>query len=195
MGYAVARVARRRGAEVTLVSGPTSLPPPAGVSTVAVTTAQEMQRAVAGAYPKATIVVMTAAVADYRPERTAARKIAKDAGAGPLRLVRNPDILRELGRRKGSRLLIGFAAETHDVRARGARKLREKRLDLIVANDVTAPGAGFGADTNLVRLLDAGGLDETLPLLPKEEVAARILDWVAAHRPRSGARARLRRVR
>jgi phosphopantothenoylcysteine decarboxylase/phosphopantothenate--cysteine ligase len=155
MGYAVARIARRRGAEVTLVSGPTALAPPAGVSVVSVTTAREMQRAVVSAYAKATTVVMTAAVADYRPERTAAQKVTKDAATGSLRLVRNPDILRELGRNRGSRVLIGFAAETHDVRARAARKLREKRLDLIVANDVTVADAGFDAETNRVVLLDA----------------------------------------
>lgn len=182
MGYAVARVARRRGADVTLVSGPTTLAPPAGVSVVSVTTAREMQRAVVSAYAKATTVVMTAAVADYRPERTAAQKVAKDAAAGPLRLVRNPDILRELGRNRGSRVLIGFAAETHDVRARAARKLREKRLDLIVANDVTVADAGFDAETNRVLLLDAQGGVEALPLLSKEEVAERLCDWIAGHR-------------
>jgi phosphopantothenoylcysteine decarboxylase/phosphopantothenate--cysteine ligase len=189
MGYAVARAARRRGAEVTLVSGPTSLPAPPGVSVLQVTTAREMQRAVVSAFEKATVVVMTAAVADYRPERTAAQKVAKDAVVGPLRLVRNPDILQELGRRKGSRLLVGFAAETHDVRSRATRKLRDKRLDLIVANDVTAPDAGFDVETNRVALLDARGGVEELPLLSKDEVAERLCDWIASQRrPRRGQR-------
>jgi phosphopantothenoylcysteine decarboxylase/phosphopantothenate--cysteine ligase len=195
MGYALARVAHRRGAEVTLVSGPAALPPPPGVKVVSVTSAREMARAVDAAYANATVVVMTAAVADYRPRHPLVRKLKKGPESLQIELERNPDILAGLATRKGRRLLVGFAAETHAVAAEARRKLASKRLDLIVANDVTAPGAGFGADTNLVRLLDAGGLDETLPLLPKEEVAARILDWVAAHRPRSGARARLRRVR
>ena len=195
MGYALARVAHRRGAEVTLVSGPTALPPPPGVKVVSVTSAREMARAVDAAYANATVVVMTAAVADYRPRHPLVRKLKKGPESLQIELERNPDILAGLATRKGRRLLVGFAAETHAVAAEARRKLASKRLDLIVANDVTAPGAGFGSDTNLVRLLDASGLDETLPLLPKEEVAARILDWVAAHRPRPGTRARLRRVR
>jgi phosphopantothenoylcysteine decarboxylase/phosphopantothenate--cysteine ligase len=195
MGYAIARVAHRRGAEVTLVSGPTALPPPPGVKVVPVTSAREMARAIDAAYASATVVVMTAAVADYRPRNPLVRKLKKGPASLHIELERNPDILAGLATRKGRRLLVGFAAETHAVAAEARRKLTSKRLDLIVANDVTAPGAAFGSDTNLVRLLDAGGLDETLPLLPKEEVAARILDWVAAHRPRAGTRGRLRRVR
>lgn len=196
MGYAIARVAHRRGADVTLVTGPTALPPPTGVKVVQVTSAHEMARAIDGAYATATVVVMTAAVADYRPRNPLVRKLKKGPASLQVELERNPDILAGLAARKGKRLLVGFAAETHAVVAEARRKLAAKRLDLIVANDVTAPGAAFGSDTNLVRLLDANGLDETLPLLPKEDVAARILDWVASHRPRSsGARGRLRRVR
>ncbi len=191
MGHALARVARRRGAEVTLVSGPTALTPPPGVHVVRVTTAREMAAAVDEAFPAATVVVMSAAVADYRPREAAARKLKKDSAALTLELERNPDILAGLGLRKGPRLLVGFAAETHDVAAEARRKLRAKQLDLIVANDVGAPGAGFDGDTNAVRLLDAAGRDEVLPLLDKEEVATRVLDWVAAHRPR---RATLRPV-
>ena len=127
---------------------------------------------------------MTAAVADYRPRRPLSRKLKKTASTLELALERTPDILAGLGSRKGGRLLVGFAAETHDVVAEARRKLVAKHLDLIVANDVTAPGAGFGGDTNAVRLLDARGLDEAVPVLPKEEVAERILDWVAARRPR-----------
>jgi phosphopantothenoylcysteine decarboxylase/phosphopantothenate--cysteine ligase len=195
MGYAIARVARRRGAEVTLVSGPTALGAPPGVERVEVVTAREMLAAVERAYSRATTVVMTAAVADYRPERVAAQKIKKGAGPLVLRLERNPDILQTLARRKGRRLLIGFAAETDAVDANAARKLREKHLDLIVANDVTALGSGFGSDTNQVRLLDARGGREELPLLSKEQVAERICDWIAARRrrgPRVGARPRHR---
>jgi phosphopantothenoylcysteine decarboxylase/phosphopantothenate--cysteine ligase len=194
MGYALARVARRRGAEVTLVSGPTALVPPPGVHTVAVRSARDMARAVEEAFTRATVVIMTAAVADYRPRRELARKLKKTAAAMALELERNPDILAALARRKGRRLVVGFAAETHDVVTEARRKLTEKRCDLIVANDVTAAGAGFGSDTNRVRLLDAGGLDESLPVLPKEEVAERILDWVAGRRPHA-ARTRLERVR
>lgn len=195
MGFALARVARRRGAEVTLVAGPTALAAPPGVTVATVGTAREMARAMEIAFPRATVVVMTAAVADYRPRTPLARKLKKGAAELALELERTPDILAGLSRRKGRRLVVGFAAETHDVVAEARRKLRAKRLDLIVANDVTAAGAGFGADTNLVRLLDAAGLDETLPVLPKEAVAARILDWIVAQRGRPAARNRLRRVR
>ena len=196
MGYALARVARRRGAVVTLVSGPVGLPPPPGVQLVTIATAAEMADAVEAALAPATVVVMCAAVADYRPRRPSARKMKKTPGTLTLELEPTRDILAGLGARKGQRLLVGFAAETHRVAEEARRKLRAKHLDLIVANDVTAVGAGFGADTNAVRFLDAGGLDETLPVLPKDEVASRIFDWVAARRSRSAARtSRLRRVR
>jgi phosphopantothenoylcysteine decarboxylase/phosphopantothenate--cysteine ligase len=195
MGYALARAARRRGAEVTLVSGPTALAAPAGVGVVQVASARDMARAVGEAFNAATVVIMCAAVADYRPRRALPQKLKKGAASLTLELERNPDILASLAPRKGRRLLVGFAAETHDLAAEARRKLRAKRLDLIVANDVTTPGAGFGSDTNQVRLLDAGGGDEELPLLPKAEVAERILDWVAAHRRRAAPGTRLRRVR
>ena len=187
MGYAIARVARRRGADVTLVSGPVAIAPPPGVRVVPVASAREMQKAAEQAFGSATVLVAAAAVADYRPRRALSQKLKKSAATLALELDRNPDILRELAARKGRRLVVGFAAETHDVVAEGKRKLREKRCDLMVANDVTAPGAGFGTDTNRVRLLDAHGLDEELPVLPKEDVAERILDWVAA---RVGKRSR-----
>jgi len=187
MGYALARVAHRRGAEVTLVAGPTALVPPPGVTLVGVRTAAEMAHAVEEAFARATVVVMAAAVADYRPRQPHSRKLKKTASAIDLALERNPDILAGLGSRKAGRLLVGFAAETHDVAAEARRKLAAKHLDLIVANDVTAPGAGFGADTNAVRLLDQAGLDEVVPLLPKEEVAERVLDWVAARRARGAS--------
>ncbi len=187
MGYAIARVARRRGAEVTLVSGPVELPEPPGVNTVHVGSAQQMQRAVMAAYPRASTVIMAAAVADYRPERVTAEKIRKGPGPMTLRLVRNPDILEALGRRKGRRLLVGFAAETGDLEARALQKLRSKNLDLIVANDVSATDAGFAVDTNRVQFLDRAGRREQLPLLSKEEVAERLCDWISGHRPAPGS--------
>ncbi len=195
MGYAIARVARRRGAAVTLVSGPTALVAPPGVEVRRVTTAAEMARALAAEFGRATVLVMAAAVADYRPRRPHARKLKKTARTLALELERNPDILAGLAARKGRRLVIGFAAETHDLVAEARRKAREKGLDLVVANDVTAEGAGFGGDTNVVRLVDATSLDEALPVLPKEDVAERLLDWVVARRRRATARPALRRVR
>jgi len=195
MGHAIARLARHRGAEVVLVTGPTELPPPSGVRTVAVTTAAEMQRALQVEFRNATVLVMAAAVADYRMRRPAERKLKKRDATLTLALERTTDILAGLAAHKGRRLVIGFAAETHAVTQEAARKLREKRLDLVVANDVTAAGAGFGSDTNIVHLLDADGLPEALPILPKDEVAGRILDWVVRRRRRAAARPALRRVR
>jgi len=192
MGYAIARVARRRGADVVLVSGPTDLPAPSGVRTLIVSTAADMARTLEQEFRAASILIMAAAVADYRMRRPATRKLKKGSPSLSLMLERTPDILASLAARKGRRLVVGFAAETHDVLEEARRKLREKRLDLIVANDVTAPGAGFGSDTNVVQLIAAGGSTEALPMLPKEEVAGRILDWVIAHRERRPA---LRRVR
>ena len=182
MGYAVAAAARRRGAEVTLVTGPTALPEPTGVAVVRVDSAREMQRAVRAAYPRVTTVVMTAAVADYRPAEASAEKIRKGSGPMTLRLVRNPDILAGLGERKGGRLLVGFAAETGDVEARALHKMHAKNLDLIVANDVSAPDSGFAVETNRVQLIDRTGRREQLPLLSKEDVADHICEWIAAHR-------------
>ena len=194
MGFALARVAHRRGATVTLVTGPTALSPPPGVTVVTVRTAREMARALETAFADATVVVMAAAVADYRPRQPRPRKLKKSAASLTLELERTTDILAGLGARKGGRLLVGFAAETYDLVAEARRKLAAKHLDLIVANDVTAPGAAFGSDTNVVRLLAADGLDEALPVLPKEEVAGRILDWVAAHRAVTPRRVRAPRA-
>jgi phosphopantothenoylcysteine decarboxylase / phosphopantothenate---cysteine ligase len=193
MGYAIAQVARRRGATVTLVTGPTSLAPPAGVRVVAVGTAAEMARAIEQGFDLATVVVMAAAVADYRPSQAAARKIKKTAATTTLELERTKDILAALGRRKARRVVVGFAAETHDVLAEARRKLLAKGADLIVANDVTAPGAGFGSDTNVVHLVDATGA-KALPLLAKDEVATQILDWVRDRRRSRPAKRPLRRA-
>ncbi len=179
MGHAVARVARRRGAVVTLVSGPTALPDPPGVTVERVTSAAEMARAVGERFEEVDAVVMAAAVADFRPAARAAGKVAKDDAATVLELERTEDILAGLGRRKGARVLVGFAMETGDLERKARAKLEGKGLDLIVANDLTREGAGFEHDTNEVVLLAADDPPERLPLMSKEEVAARLLDRLA----------------
>ena len=183
MGYAVARRAARRGAEVVLVSGPTALPTPSGVRRVDVGSALEMRDAVRAEFPAADVVVKTAAVADFRPAGVSERKIRKEdlpEGAGlALELVRNPDILAELCREKGSRVVVGFAAESHDVIAAARRKIARKGCDLLVANDVSSPDSGFDVDRNTVSFVWPGGDVESLPPLGKDEVADRLLDRVA----------------
>jgi phosphopantothenoylcysteine decarboxylase/phosphopantothenate--cysteine ligase len=176
MGYALARAGVRRGAEVTLVSGPTSLPPPSRARLVRVTTAAEMRAAVLREYPRSTAVVMAAAVADYSPEKFIPRKVKKSEKPLRLDLKANPDILKEMGAAKNGQVLIGFAAETEDLIANAKKKLREKNLDFIVANDVTSEASGFEADTNAATILDRGGKVEPLPLMTKDELADRIFD-------------------
>ena len=180
MGFAMARIAYQRGAEVTLVSGPTALASPLGVHMCAVRTALEMQQAVLAHYPRATMVVSAAAIADYRPAQAAAQKIKKKEGSFSIALDRNPDILAGLGQDKGNRLLVGFATETEDVLQNAARKLRSKNLDMMVANDVTQAGAGFAGDTNIVTLLDRTGKQESLPLMSKDDVAHAVYDRLLA---------------
>jgi len=182
MGYRLAEAARDRGARVILVSGPTSLVPPHGIEVVGVRSAAEMQRAVADRVFAATVVIAAAAVSDYRPAETSASKVKKTDGGATLALVRTPDILKGLGEAKGGRVLVGFAAETEDLVANARKKLEAKNLDLIVANDVTAPGTGFGGDTNAVALLRRDGSRVDVPLASKREVAERILDEVRALR-------------
>jgi phosphopantothenoylcysteine decarboxylase/phosphopantothenate--cysteine ligase len=182
MGYALARVGLRRGAEVTLISGPTSLDPPAGVRLISVTTAADLRGAVLKEFPSATAVLMAAAVADYHPEKFAAKKIKRGKGSIQLNLRPNPDILRELGTRKNGQILIGFAAETEALVANAKRKLRDKNLDLIVANDVTQEGSGFDADTNVATILDRAGGVHPLPLMSKHELADRIYDYLVVLR-------------
>ncbi len=182
MGYAVARRAARRGAEVVLVSGPSALPVPSGVRRVEVGTALEMREAVLREFPQVDVVVKAAAVADFRPRQAIPRKIrkedlAEDAGLA-LELVRNPDILAELCREKGSRVVVGFAAESHDVIEAARRKIARKGCDLLVANDVSSPDSGFDVDRNAVHFVWPAGDVESLPLLGKEEVADRLLDRV-----------------
>jgi len=178
MGFAIAEAARDRGAAVTLISGPSSLPEPSGVAVVHVQTAVQMEAAVHAALAGADALIMAAAVADYRVTQPAEQKIKKEAGDLTIHLVRNPDILAGLA--DAPLLKVGFAAETEELLAHAAQKMREKRLDMIVANDVSAPGSGFGSDTNRVVILEPDGSADELPLLPKREVAERILDRVAA---------------
>lgn len=178
MGYAVAEAAAQRGAKVILVTGPTALDTPTGVTRVDVRTAAEMLRSVEEKFSDATIAIFAAAVADYRPAEAASRKIKKTAGDITLRLEPNPDILATIARKKGHRLIVGFAAETDQVAENARKKLTDKNADLIVANDVTAEGAGFDIDTNVVTLFARDGRDLALPKLTKREVAHRILDEV-----------------
>jgi phosphopantothenoylcysteine decarboxylase/phosphopantothenate--cysteine ligase len=187
MGYAVALQAARRGAHVTLVSGPVALPPPLDVRVVRVETAEEMRRAVLAALPEATIVVKAAAVADYRVAEPAAAKIRSRQAGLALALVPNPDILREVGQARGTRFLVGFAAETGDLRRSAAAKLEAKGVDLMVANDVSRRDIGFDADDNEVTLLDRWGGAVELARRPKAEVADAILDRVQALRGRGAA--------
>jgi phosphopantothenoylcysteine decarboxylase/phosphopantothenate--cysteine ligase len=178
MGYAVAEAAAQRGAKVILISGPTALETPAGVTCVEVRTASQMLRAVEDHFAQATTAIFAAAVADYRPVDVAPQKIKKTAGEMTLRLEPNPDILATLARKKENRLIVGFAAETGKVAENARKKLAEKNADLIVANDITAEGAGFDVDTNIVTLFARDGRDLPLPKMTKREVAHRILDEV-----------------
>jgi len=180
MGYALASVAARRGAEVVLVSGPTVLPDPAGVRTVRVETAEEMARAVEAVAGPMDLFIGAAAVSDYRPAVAAPSKLKKSPGDETMQLVRTPDILAGLGARLGGQaggpVLVGFAAETDGVIANAREKLKTKRCDLVVANKVGTPGSGFGADTNRVALVSATELAEIEGT--KEKVAEAILDWI-----------------
>jgi phosphopantothenoylcysteine decarboxylase / phosphopantothenate---cysteine ligase len=182
MGYRLAEAARDRGASVVVVSGPTSLEAPAGVRVIPVRSADEMQRAVLAQLSGATIVIAAAAVSDYRPAERERSKLKKTDRPQSLSLVRTPDILKGLGERKGERLLVGFAAETDDLVANARAKLESKNLDLIVANDVSAEGAGFGVETNAAVILRRDGTRLDLPLATKRELAERILDEVRALR-------------
>ena len=182
MGYRLAEAARDRGAKVILVSGPTSLPAPRGVEVVAVRSADEMQKAVSARVGPATVVIAAAAVSDYGPASPSGSKLKKTNGGVTLDLVRTPDVLEGLGTAKGGRLLVGFAAETEDLLANAKKKLEAKNLDLVVANDVTATGSGFGGDTNAVVMLRRDGGRAEVPLASKREVAERILDEVRAAR-------------
>ena len=182
MGYAIAAVAAERGAEVILVSGPVSLAAPTGVTRVSVESALEMRDAVLAAFPTVDIVIKAAAVADYRPDVVAEQKIKKQSSNMTVNLIKNPDILAELGSSKSSQFLVGFAAETQDLAKNATEKLRRKNLDMLVANDVTQAGAGFESETNIVKVFYQDGVSEELPQMSKRELAAVLLDRVQQKR-------------
>ncbi len=175
MGFAVAKAAAERGAKVILVTGPTHLAPPHNVKVVNVETAREMQKAVLESYKRASIVVMASAVANYRPRKKASAKIEKGKGKLPLELEENPDILKELGKKKAKKILVGFSLDTHDNIKKAKAKILEKNLDLIVVSD---PSAGFGVIEAKMKIMDRKGNVEELPELPKEKIAHLILDRV-----------------
>ena len=178
MGYAIAAAAAERGAEVTLVSGPVALAAPAGVTRISVESALEMREAVMSAFSAVDVVVKAAAVADYRPETVAEQKIKKQSSNMTVNLVKNPDILAELGSLKQVQFLVGFAAETQDLATNATEKLRRKNLDMLVANDVTLPGAGFESETNIVKLFYQDGSMEELPQMSKRQLAGILLDRI-----------------
>jgi phosphopantothenoylcysteine decarboxylase/phosphopantothenate--cysteine ligase len=178
MGYALARAARRRGAEVTLVSGPTYLEQPRGITAIHVDTAEEMRKAVVANVDDKDVVIKAAAVSDYRPRKMAPSKEKKVQGIISMEMESTADILEELGKAKGAKLLVGFAAETTEHVARAVEKMTKKNLDLIVLNDVSKADRGFAADSNEVRIIDRKGNEQEIPLMPKEQVADRILDRI-----------------
>ena len=180
MGYALASAALRRGAEVALVSGPTGLTAPAGARLIPVTTAAEMRDAVLREYGQCTAVIMAAAVSDYRVASVSEKKIKRGTGPLELRLEPNPDILKELGAKKNGKWLVGFAAETEDLAANAQKKLREKKLDMVIANNVVEAGSGFDGDTNIATIVDRAGAVRSLPLMSKDELADRIYDHLLA---------------
>lgn len=177
MGYAIAASAALRGAAVTLVSGPTALTPPRGVQMVPVVSAQDMHNAVLAGFPQTDWVVKAAAVGDYRPMTAAEDKIKKKSGEISVSLVRNPDILAEIGAMKqAGQLICGFSMETRDLLENSQKKLAAKNCDMMVANNLKTAGAGFAHDTNVATLLYRGGAAEPLPLMPKEDLANIVLD-------------------
>ncbi len=194
MGWALAEAARDRGAEVTLIAGPTILTPVPRVSTVPVVTSDDMRKEVLPRFLGTDVLIMAAAVADFRPVRPARGKVPKGEGPRTLLLEPTKDILMDLPARRAGQIIVGFAAETGELIARARAKLRNKALDLIVANDVTEPGAGFGTDTNKATLLDRTGRCDALPLMSKCELAHRILDAVLTL-PAEGNRGNATRTR
>lgn len=175
MGYAFAEEALKLGAEVTLITGPVALEPPKGAKVIQVESAQDMFDAVMAEYESAHMVIKTAAVADYRPKVAFDEKIKKKPGEEVIELERTKDILLELGQRKKTQVLVGFAAETNDVEEYAKKKLEKKNADMIVANDVKAEGAGFGTDTNIVTVFKRDGSKIPFPLMSKHEVAKKVL--------------------
>jgi len=178
MGYAIAGCARRRGASVTIVSGPTTIEAPTGCELVRVETAEEMNEAMRSRVTSADVVIMVAAVADYRPSEAAANKIKKSSSGMTLSMQPTPDIISGLAQARGERILVGFAAETKDLAENARSKLRRKKLDLIVANDVSAVDSGFDVETNSAILLDRFGGEECTETVSKPELAGIVLDKV-----------------
>jgi phosphopantothenoylcysteine decarboxylase/phosphopantothenate--cysteine ligase len=180
MGFAVAEALKDAGAETILISAPTDLPTPAGVRRISVMTAQEMHDAVMEEFPTVDIVVKAAAVADYRSRENAEHKIKKQGTSLTIELIPNPDILSELGEKKTKQILVGFAAETRNLIEHAQEKMQRKNVDMLVANDVTQPGAGFGSLTNIVSFLFPNGRRIDLPKMNKPEIARQLIQEVAA---------------
>ena len=180
MGYAIAEQARRRGADVALISGPTELTAPAGVQIESIRTVADLKAATIRAYQHADALIMTAAVLDFRPEHESKSKIKKRDGGLSLHLLPNEDFLIPLGQNKGERIVIGFAMETDHALENARKKLREKNLDLIVLNELHVEGAGFGVDTNVVTFIEPHREPVAWPLMSKRDVADRILDWLVS---------------
>jgi len=176
MGYAIAEEAFKRGAKVTLISGPSNLIPSPGINLVKVKTAQEMYKAVQKSFGKSDALIMTAAVSDYTPQKVLSGKIKKEDVEMNLKLKPTPDILKEMGRKKGKKVLVGFALETEDEVKNAKLKLKDKNLDLIVVNNPNLQGAGFEVDTNIATIIDKKGKIEKLPLMSKKELAEKIVD-------------------
>lgn len=179
MGYALAKIAKRRGGDVVLISGPTFLQNPRkDIKIIKIRTAQEMEKEVLRHLEESTVVIKAAAVSDFKPRSISENKIKKDGSSINLELEETTDILKEIGRLKGNRIIVGFAAETEDLIKNAQKKLVEKNLDFIVVNDVTKPEAGFEVDTNLVKIIYPNGEIKDLPLLSKDEVSKIILDEI-----------------
>ncbi len=179
MGYALARALQLRGAEVILISGPTSLAPPMGVELISITTAEQMYNAVLEHYDQCKLIIKTAAVSDFKPHCYHEQKVKKIEAGLTLEFIPTPDILLELGKRKKEQVLVGFAAETENVEENAAKKLISKNLDLIVLNNLVEEGAGFASTTNRVTIIDRNGSKEHLPLMAKEQLAHELLNRIA----------------
>ena len=180
MGFALAEAALARGGKVTLISGPSALVPPSGVSFISVNNASQMRNEVKNHFKNADCLIMAAAVSDFTPVKISSSKIKKNQSELVLKLKRTPDILKEMGKRKGKKILVGFSLETEDEIKNAKIKLKEKNLDLIVVNNPNQPGSGFEVDTNIATLIDKKGKTNRLPLMSKKELADRILDRISA---------------
>ena len=179
MGYAIAEAARDRGATVILISGPTAIAPPGGVTLIPVQSARDMHKSVMDHVDGSQVVIMAAAVSDFKPTVSSDRKIKKHEAPTMINLERTEDILSAVAKAPGRKLLVGFAAETDNVLDNAIQKLRSKNLDMIVVNDLMKKGAGFGSDTNAVTIIDRAGVQTELPVMPKWEIARRIIDKIA----------------